>query len=55
MTEKRGIPCPACGRGKLYTKDVRAVVGGIRRYRQCKCGHRVMTIEKVVEHGSKNP
>ena len=43
---KPGLVCPRCG-CKMWVRDTDPVIGGIRRYRECRnCGYRRRTIER---------
>lgn len=46
-----GLACVRCGSDATEVKDTRPVVDGIRRYRQCRCGHRFKTMEVIVRTG----
>jgi DNA-directed RNA polymerase subunit M/transcription elongation factor TFIIS len=42
-----GIRCPACGSGKHIVYNSRHAGGARRRSRQCACGYRFTTDERV--------
>lgn len=47
-----GLLCPKCAGPGLEVTDSRPGVGYIRRRRLCTCGHRVTTVEVIVEGGN---